>query len=119
MFHSHLRTFVRAICIAAAIFASPLYAQESPDVQSQILQIQASLKQIKSDYEQRINALEQQVTQLKQENRQLSHQAHHPVVMTASASKAPPAPASPAQQRVAKTETLEESIVNKLSLIHI
>jgi len=73
---AHARALVRALCMTPAVFATPLlYAQEAPDVQTQIKQIQASLSQIKSDYEQRIAALETQVNQLQKENTQLASQA--------------------------------------------
>ena len=63
-----VRTLVRALCMTPAVFATPLYAQETPDVQTQITAIQASLNQMRSDYEQRISALEAKVSQLQQEN---------------------------------------------------
>ena len=71
----HVRALVHALCISPAVFAMPLYAQEAPDVQTQITQIQASLNQIKSDYEKRIATLETQVNQLQRENTQLASQA--------------------------------------------
>ena len=71
---THVRALVRALCMAPAVFASPLYAQEAPDVQTQLNQIQASLRQMKTDYEQRIATLESQVGQLQRENIQLSAQ---------------------------------------------
>ena len=126
---AHVRTLVRAICITPAVFATPLYAQETPDVQTQITAIQASLKQMRADYEQRISALESKVSQLQQENAQLAIQANPPRPLTQGASfetypplpgsrkdttttadSASAKPLSKAQQRIAKAEAVEDRI---------
>lgn len=127
---AHVRTLVRAICITPAVFATPLYAQETPDVQTQITAIQASLKQMRADYEQRISALESKVSQLQQENAQLAIQANPPRPLTQGASfetypplpgsrkdttttadSASAKPLSKAQQRIAKAEAVEDRIM--------
>lgn len=126
---AHVRTLVRALCITPAVFATPLYAQETPDVQTQITAIQASLKQMRADYEQRISALESKVSQLQQENAQLAIQANPPRPLTQGASfetypplpgsrkdttttadSASAKPLSKAQQRIAKAEAVEDRI---------
>lgn len=126
---AHVRTLLRAICITPAVFATPLYAQETPDVQTQITAIQASLKQMRADYEQRISALESKVSQLQQENAQLAIQANPPRPSTQGASfetypplpgsrkdttttadSASAKPLSKAQQRIAKAEAVEDRI---------
>ena len=132
------RALVHALCITSSVFAAPLYAQEAPDVQTQIKQIQASLSQIRSDYEQRIATLESQVNQLQRENAQLATQAktspaqlaqaNHPATVSGDTSfttsppwpgskkpapttdAAPSKPPSKAQQRLAKVESLEDKI---------
>lgn len=124
-----LRTLVRAICISPAVFATPLYAQETPDVQTQITAIQASLNQMRADYEQRISALESKVSQLQQENSQLANQANlpRPSTQRSSFETYPPLPGSKAdkpvnvdnpgkkpmskaEQRIAKAEAVEDRI---------
>lgn len=110
MFRPHLRTLVHALCIAAAFFATPLYAQEAPDVQTQIKQIQASLGQIKSDYEQRIAVLEQQVQQLKQQNQQLAQQTQSGIAKPATEPKTA-ATSTKAQQRLAQAVVVEEKMI--------
>ena len=141
MFCPNSRAFVRALCIAPAVFSAPLYAQDAPDVQTQLTQIQASLRQIKSDYEGRIAALESQVNRLQQENAQLANQTRPATTTVAQAPAAAPAPAprtrfetypplpgskkdpttiesasskppSNAQQRIAKVEAIEDRIIN-------
>ena len=126
---AHVRTLVRAICITPAVFATPLYAQETPDVQTQITAIQASLKQMRADYEQRISALESKVSQLQQENAQLANQANlpRPSTQRSSFETYPPLPGSKAdkpvnvdnsgkkpmskaEQRIAKAEAVEDRI---------
>lgn len=112
---ARVRTLVHALCIAPAVFSAPLHAQETPDVQTQLKQIQASLNQIRSEYEQRIATLENQVSQLQKENTQLSARVTTPAKASplplAQVSQKPPAKTTtPAQQRVAKAESVEEAI---------
>ena len=112
------RAFVRALCITPIIFSAPLYAQESPDVQTQLTQIQASLQQIRHEYEQRINALESQVKQLQQENSLLARQAPSTSAGTtkvASTTKTATVAAKASgktEQRIAQVEALEDKITN-------
>ncbi len=103
----------RAICITPAVFATPLYAQETPDVQTQITAIQASLKQMRAEYEQHIRALESKVSQLQQENAQLANQANPPRPSTQGASfeTYPPLPSS----RKDTTTTADSSSAKPLS----
>ncbi len=98
------RAIAGALCLVPAVFSAPLYAQEAPDVQTQLTQIQASLQQMRSDYERRISTLESQVNQLQRENAQLS--------ITKIPTAAPAASKTPskAEQRIAQTESLEEAI---------
>lgn len=106
---THVRAAVQVLCMAPAVFATPLYAQETPDVQTQIKQIQASLSQIKSDYEQRIAVLEQQVQQLKQQNQQLTQQPQSGSAQPVAEHKMLTPPTKPLQ-RLAKTAAIEEDI---------
>lgn len=107
---AHLRTLAHALCIAPTVFSAPLYAQETPDVQTQIKQIQASIGQIKSDYEQRIAVLEQQVQQLKQQNQQLVQRTQPSVSTLPIAEAKTPAAPTKIQQRLAKATAIENSI---------
>ncbi len=112
---ARVRTLVHALCIAPAVFSAPLHAQETPDVQTQLKQIQASLNQIRSEYEQRIATLENQVSQLQKENTQLSARVTTPAKASplplAQVRQEPSAKTTtPAQQRVAKAESVEEAI---------
>ncbi len=127
------RALIGALCVVPAVFSTPLHAQETPDVQTQLTQIQASLQQMRTDYDQRIATLEAQVKQLQTENTQLASQARKPVAAIAHAPAEAPrgsfetypplpgskpsnvdgAPAKPlnkAQQRLAKVESLEDRI---------
>ena len=98
------RAIAGALCLIPAVFSAPLYAQEAPDVQTQLTQIQASLQQMRSDYERRISTLESQVNQLQRENAQLSSKKQ--------TTAAPPAGKTPskAEQRIAKAESIEDAI---------
>lgn len=113
---AHVRALVHALYVAPAVFSAPLYAQDAPDVQTQLTQIQASLSQIRTDYEKRIAVLETQVSQLQKENMQLSSQAKSTQAQVAQARTTKPvvttaatAP-SAAAQRVIKAESLEDKI---------
>lgn len=127
------RALVGALCVIPAFFSTSLYAQETPDVQTQLTQIQASLQQMRTDYDQRIATLEAQVKQLQTENTQLASQARKPVTTTAQTTAEAPRGSfetyppllgskptasdsasakspSKAQQRAAKVESLEDRI---------
>ena len=110
MFTKPPRALLRALCISPAIasFATPLYAQEAPNVQTQLTQIQASLRQMKTDYEGRIAALESQVTQLQRENIQMSAQLNQqpsaPTQLAGSATGSGSANASVRPVQTAKAE---------------
>jgi len=95
---------VGALCLIPAVFSAPIYAQEAPDVQTQLTQIQASLQQMRSDYERRISTLESQVNQLQHENAQLSSKKQ--TTAAPAAGKTP----SKAEQRIAKAESIEDAI---------
>ena len=128
------RAIAGALCLIPAVFSTPLYAQEAPDVQTQLTQIQASLQQMRSDYERRISTLESQVNQLQRENAQLASKTVPASAQPAAASVAnndsqfvtsPPWPGSKkqstaapaagktpskAEQRIAKAESIEDAI---------
>ena len=108
-----VRTLVRALCMTPAVFATPLYAQETPDVQTQITAIQASLNQMRSDYEQRISALEAKVSQLQQENAQLANPSNppRPSSQRSGFETYPPLPGS----KKANTETTVSTAAKPLS----
>lgn len=109
MFSANSRAFVRALCIAPAVFSAPLYAQDAPDVQTQLTQIQASLRQIKTDYEGRIAALESQVNRLQQENAQLASQTRPAVTTVAQAQAAAATPAPTPRTRFETYPPLPDS----------